>query len=317
MKSLGALFLALACAAAQAQDWPARPVRIIVPFPPGGSADLMPRSVVEKLAEKWGQPVIVENRPGAAGNIGADAVFKADPDGYTLLSAPPPPLVINRLLYAKLTYDSTQFVPITVIGAIPNVLLVHPKVNANTLQEFIALAKANPGKLNYASQGSGTTSHLTAELLKSMAGGLQITHIPYKGSAPALADLLGGQVDMMCDNLGASMPHVRSGRLKVLAVASPRRVGSLPEVPALAETLPGFEAVAWFGIVAPPKTPPAVAEKISLAVKEALALPEVQKRLVELSAQPMGLTPAETAAYMRSETERWGAVIRSAGVRLD
>ena len=313
-----ALALLLCCVLpALAQEWPQRAVRIIVPFPAGGSADLMPRAVAEKLAEKWGQPVIVENRAGAAGNIGADAVFKADPDGYTLLSAPPPPLVINRLLYAKLTYDSTQFVPVTVIGAIPNVLLVHPKVAASSLSEFISLVKNNPGKFNYASQGSGTTSHLTAELLKSMAGGLQITHVPYKGSAPALADLLGGQVDMMCDNLGASMPHVRSGRLKILAVASPRRVSSLPEVPALAETLPGFEAVAWFGIVAPPKTPPAVAEKISLAVKEALALPEVQKRLAELSAQPMGLTPAETAAYMRSETERWGAVIRSAGVRLD
>jgi tripartite-type tricarboxylate transporter receptor subunit TctC len=317
MKRLFALVALVFIFTAQAQEWPSKPVRIIVPFPPGGSADLMPRAVAEKLAEKWSQPVIVENRPGAAGNIGADLVFRAEPDGYTLLSAPPPPLVINKLLYTKLSYDPAQFVPITVIGAIPNVLLVHPKVKANTVREFIALAKANPGKLNYASQGTGTTSHLTAELFKSMAGGLQITHIPYKGTAPALSDLLGGQVEMMCDNLGVSLPHVKAGKLKALAVASSKRVKALPDVPALAETLPGFEAVAWFGIVAPPRTPAAIAEKVSAAVIEALKLPDVQKRLNELSAEPMGLTPAETAAYMKQETERWAAVIRSAGVKAE
>jgi tripartite-type tricarboxylate transporter receptor subunit TctC len=302
---------------AWAQEWPAKAVRIIVPFPPGGSADLLPRAVAEKLAERWGQPVIVENRPGAAGNIGADVVFRADPDGYTLLSAPPPPLVINKLLYPKLSYDSAQFVPITVIGAIPNVLLVHPKTKVSTVNELIALARSNPGKLNYASQGSGTTSHLTAELFKSMAGGLDITHVPYKGTAPALADLLGGQVEMMCDNLGVSLPHVRSGKLKALAVASARRVKTLPDVPALAETLPGFEAVAWFGIVAPPKTPAAIAEKIAFGGQEALKMPEVQKRLSELSAEPLGLSPADTAAYLKRETERWAAVIKSAGVKAD
>src|SRR2546425_143528 len=257
-----------------AQDWPAKAVRIIVPFPAGGSADLLPRAVAEKLTEKWGQPVIVDNRPGAAGNIGADTVFRAEPDGYTLLSSPPPPLVINKLLYPKLSYDPSQFVPITVIGAIPNVLLVHPRVGANSVAELIALAKQNPGKLNYASQGSGTTSHLTAELFKSMAGGLRITHVPYKGTAPALTDLLGGQVDMMCDNLGVSLPHVRSGKLRALAVASRKRFAALPEVPALAEALPGFESLAWFGIVAPPKTPGAIAEKISFSVMEILGMPE-------------------------------------------
>jgi len=300
-----------------AQEWPSKAVRIVVPFPAGGSADLLPRVVGEKMSEKWGQPVVIENRPGAAGNIGADAVFKADPDGYTLLSAPPPPLVINRLLYPKLSYDSTQFTPIAVIAAIPNVLLVNPRVGANTVAELISYIKNNPGKLNYASQGGGTTSHLTAELFKSMAGGLEITHVPYKGTAPALTDLLGGQVDMMCDNLGVSLPHIRSGKLKALAVASAKRVAGLPDIPTLAETLPGFEAVAWFGIVGPPNTPAAIADKISLAVREALNFPEVRKRLAEISAEPMGLGPAETAAFMKLETERWGAVIRSAGVRLD
>ena len=311
-----ALAFALSCSVA-AQEWPAKAVRIIVPFPAGGSADLLPRAVAEKLTERWGQPVIVDNRPGAAGNIGAEAVFRADADGYTLMSSPPPPLVINKLLYPKLAYDPDEFVPISVIGAIPNVLLVHPKVPAASVAELIAYARANPGKLNYASQGNGTTSHLTAELFKAMAGGLRITHIPYKGSAPALTDLLGGQVDMMCDNLGVSLPHVRAGKLKALAVASRKRFPGLPEVPALAETLPGFEAVAWFGIVAPPKTSPAIADKVALGVQEALKLADVRKRLADLSAEPLGYSPAETARFMRQEVERWSAVIRTAGVKLE
>jgi tripartite-type tricarboxylate transporter receptor subunit TctC len=311
---LVAIFLS---SALQAQDWPSKPVRIVVPFPPGGSADLLPRYVGESLAKQWGQPVIVDNRPGAAGNIGAAAVFQAEPDGYTLLSAPPPPLVINRLLYPKLAYDSTQFVPMSVIAAIPNVLLVHPKVTVSSVAELVSLAKANPGKLNYASQGAGTTSHLTAELFKSMAGSLQITHVPYKGTAPALADLLGGQVDMMFDNLGVSLPHVKSGKLRALAVASTRRFRSLPDVPALNETLAGFESVAWFGIVGPPKTPSQIAEKVSTGVAEALRNPNVLRRLSELSADPLGMTPKETAAFMKQETERWGAVIRAAGVKLE
>ena len=317
MRAVFALAVLACSLVSNAQDWPSKPVRIIVPFPPGGSADLLPRIVGERLAQQWGQPVIVDNRPGSAGNIGAAAVFQAEPDGYTLLSAPPPPLVINRLLYPKLAYDSTQFVPMSVIAAIPNVLLVHPKVGASTTAELIALAKSNPGKLNYASQGSGATSHLTTELFKSMAGGLQITHVPYKGTAPALADLLAGQVDMMFDNLGVSLPHVKSGKLKALAVASTRRFRSLPEVPALAETLPGFESVAWFGIVGPPRTPAAVAEKVAAGVAETLRNPDVLRRLSDLSADPLGMTPAETAAFMKAETERWGAVIRSAGVKLE
>jgi tripartite-type tricarboxylate transporter receptor subunit TctC len=311
------LGLVLVATTASAQEWPQKTVRIIVPFPAGGSADLLPRVIGEKLSQQWGQPVIVDNRPGAAGNIGATAVYQAEPDGYTLLSAPPPPLVINRLLYPKLAYDSTQFVPMTVIAAIPNVLLVHPKVGVNSVAELIALAKKNPGKLNYASQGSGATSHLTTELFKSMAGGLQITHVPYKGTAPALADLLAGQVEMMFDNLGVSLPHVKSGKLNALAVASSRRFRSLPEVPALAETLPGFESVAWFGIVGPPRTPSAIAEKVAAGVAETLRNPEVLRRLSDLSADPLGLSPKETAAFMKQESERWGAVIRSAGVKLE
>lgn len=316
MKILAALALSLFASAAAAQDWPRQTVRIIVPFPAGGSADALPRIVGEKLSEKWGQPVIVDNRPGAAGNIGATAVYQAEPDGYTLLSAPPPPLVINRLLYPQLAYDSTRFVPMTVIAAIPNVLLVHPKVGADSLAQFIAHARSNPGKLNYSSQGNGTTSHLTTELFKHMAGGLQIVHVPYKGTAPALAALIAGQVEMMFDNLGVSLQHVKAGKIKALAVASPKRVRALPEVPALAEMLPGFEAVAWFGIVGPPGTPDAIAQKVAAGVAEALKDPAVLERLARLSAEPMGLSPAETGAYMKKETERWGAVIKTANVKI-
>jgi tripartite-type tricarboxylate transporter receptor subunit TctC len=319
---------ALACVAALAmtggalaQDpaagYPAKPIRIIVPFPPGGSADLMPRAVSEKLTTRWGQPVVVENRPGAAGNIGAELVYKAEPDGYTLLSAPPPPLVINPSLYPKLAFDPSQFVPVTLIGSIPNVMLVHPKVTVASVPEFIALARANPDRFNYASQGSGTTSHLAAEMFKSMAGGLQITHVPYKGTAPALTDLLGGQVDLMFDNLGVSLPHVRSGKLKALAVGSERRFAGLPDVPAMAEVLPGFVSIAWFGVVAPPKTSPAIAEKLAAAIAEALKLPDVAKRLSDLSAVPIGSTPAETATFMKQETERYRGIIRAAGVKVD
>jgi tripartite-type tricarboxylate transporter receptor subunit TctC len=308
------LLLILLSGTLHAQEWPTKTVRIVVPFPPGGSADLLPRIVGEKLSERWGQPVIIDNRPGAAGNIGAEVVFRSEPDGYTLMSAPPPPLVINRLLYPNLAYDSTQFVPMSVMAAIPNVLLVHPKHDVKNVQEFIALVKANPGKFNYASQGNATTSHLTAELFKSMAGGLQITHVPYKGTAPALADLLAGQVDLMCDYLGVSLPHVRSGKLRALAVTSKT---AYMGIPAMADTLPGFEAQAWFGVVGPPRTPSAIAEKVGFSISQILKLPDVQKRLAELSAEPMGLGPAETAAFMKQETERWGAVIRSAGVRID
>jgi tripartite-type tricarboxylate transporter receptor subunit TctC len=300
-----------------AQAYPSRPIKIIVPFPAGGTADIMPRIVAEKLSSKWGQPILIENRAGAAGNIGAEAVFKAEPDGYTLLSAPPPPLVINPSLYPQLAFDPAQFVPVSVMAAVPNVFLVHPKVPANTVQEFIAYARANPGKLNYSSQGNGTTSHLTTEMFKTMAGGLQIAHVPYKGTAPALAALLSGEVEIMFDNLGVSLQHVRAGKLKALAVCSDKRIASLPNVPAMSEILPGFASIAWFGVVAPPKTPMPIAEKLSAAIAEALKDPHVAKRLADLSAEPIGNKPAEMAAFMKQDAERWRAVIRSASVKVD
>lgn len=302
---------------AQGQDYPARPIRIIVPFPAGGTADLMPRIFGEKLAAKWGQPVVIDNRPGAAGNIGAEIVFKSEPDGYTLLSAPPPPLVINQSLYPKLGYDATRFVPVSVMAAVPNVLLVHPKLPAGSVRELIAYAKANPDRLAYSSQGNGSTSHLTTEMLKTVAGGLKITHVPYKGTAPALAALLTGEVNLMIDNLGVSLPHALAGRLRALAVCSERRVATLPQVPAMAEIFPGFVSIAWFGIVAPPKTSPKIAARLSAAVGEALKLPDVAKRLNDLSADPVGSMPAAMAAFMKEDAQRWRKVIQSAGVKLD
>src|SRR5262249_44473151 len=238
--SVAAAALVAAISPVAAQDYPSRPVRIIVPFPAGGTADAMPRLVSEWLSRQWGQPVVIENRTGAAGNIGAEAAFKAEPDGYTLLSAPPPPLVINHNLYPKLAFDPTEFVPIIIISRVPNALVVNPKVKASTLAEFIADARANPGKITAATQGNGSTSHLTAELFQMMPQ-VKSQNVPYRGSAPALQDLVAGNVEIMFDNLGVSLPLVKSDKLKLIAVAAEKRMASLPQVPAIAETLPGVE----------------------------------------------------------------------------
>jgi tripartite-type tricarboxylate transporter receptor subunit TctC len=312
--ALAAMLAALPQAAAQ--DYPSRPVKIIVPFPAGGTADVMPRVIGEWLSRKWGQPVVVENRTGAAGNIGAEAVAKAEPDGYTLLSAPPPPLVINQNLYPKLGFDPSEFVPIVIMGRVPNALVVNPKLPLNSVAEVIAYARANPGKLTSATQGNGTTSHLTSELFQMMAD-VKFQHVPYRGSAPALTDLVAGSVDLMFDNLGVSLPLVKGGQLKLLGVATPKRMASLPDVPTIAETLPGFESAAWFAIVAPPKTPQAVVDKINADVNEALHQSDIVQRLTQLSAEPIGGTPQATAAYMREEIERWHKVIKAANVKLD
>ncbi|TMJ29049.1 MAG: tripartite tricarboxylate transporter substrate binding protein [Alphaproteobacteria bacterium] len=313
---IGAALALGVSAPALAQEYPAHPVKIIVPFPAGGTADVMPRIFSEWLARKWSQPVVIENRTGAGGNIGAEAVAKSEPDGYTLLAAPPPPLVINQNLYPKLGFDPAEFSPIAVMGRVPNGLVVNPKLHASSVAEVIAQAKANPGKLTSATQGNGTTSHLTSEMFQMMAN-IKLQNVPYRGSAPALTDLLAGSVDLMFDNLGVSLPLVKGGQLKLLAVATPQRLGSLPDVPSIAETLPGFESVTWFALVAPPRTPPAIVAKINADMNEALHEPEIRERLAQLSAEPMGGTVTATTAYMRAETERWRNVIKAANVKLE
>ena len=302
---------------ARAQDYPTHTVKIVVPFPAGGTADVMPRIIADWLSRKWGQSVIIENKTGAAGNIGAEDVAKADPDGYTLLSAPPPPLVINQNLYPHLDFDPLQFVPIVILGRVPNALVVNPdRIAAKSVKEFIAYAQANAGKVTDATQGNGTTSHLTSELFQLMAH-VKLQNVPYRGSAPALNDLVAGSVDTMFDNLGVSMQLVKAGKLRLIGVAAPKRLASIPDVPAIAETLPDFAAVTWYAIVAPPKTPSAVVEKVNASVNEALRDPTIQKRLADLTAEPVGGTPQAASAYMHEEVERWKNVITLAHVTLE
>jgi tripartite-type tricarboxylate transporter receptor subunit TctC len=309
--------LAVLAPAARADDYPTRVVKIVVPFPAGGTADIMPRIIAERLSRKWGQTVIIENHTGAGGNIGAELVAKSEPDGQTLLASPPPPLVINQNLYPHLEFDPLQFVPIIVMARVPNALVVNPdKIAANNVKDFIAYAQSNSGKVTDATQGNGTTSQLTSEMFQMIAH-VKLQNVPYRGSAPALNDLVAGSVDCMFDNLGVSLQLVKAGKLKLIAVASPQRMASLPDVPAIAETLPGFTSVTWYAIVAPPRTPAAVVNKVNAGVNEALQDPEVQKSLAELSAEPVGGTPQATAVYLKQETERWKNVITTAHVTID
>jgi tripartite-type tricarboxylate transporter receptor subunit TctC len=303
-------------ALAQTPSWPQRNIRIVVPNPAGGAADMFPRAISEMLSARLGQSVVIENKPGAAGNIAAELVYNAEPDGYTLMSAPPPPLSINVSLYPKLNYDPAKFVPISVLSAVPNVLMVHPSLPVNTVQEFMAYVKANPDKLSFASQGSGSTAHLTGELFK-LKTGLKMVHVPYKGDAPAISDLLAGHVQVMFGNIAAGTTHAKAGKLKVLATTGPKRLASLPDVPTMNEVVPGLVAVAWFAMVAPPRTPPAIAQKLSSTIAEILRTPEIQKRFAEVSAEPIGNTPEEMAAWMREDTERWRQVIRAGNIKVD
>jgi tripartite-type tricarboxylate transporter receptor subunit TctC len=301
---------------AHAQDYPSKQIKIIVPFQPGGGNDRVARIVAEKLRAKWGQPVIIENRAGAGGNIGSDVVFNAAPDGYTLLLTAPGPLVINKSLYAKFPFDPESFSSVSVIATSYAVLTVHPKVPAESVQQLINYAKTHPGRLNFASSGAGATTHLGAELFKSMAA-IDMVHVPYKGTGPALADLVSGQVDLMFMEISSVLPHIRAGKLRALGVGSDKRNPLLPDVPPVSEVLPGFVSQVWYGMVAPPKTPAAIANKLSSAIAEILKHPDVVKQLQDNSFDAIGNTSAEMAQFMKQERERWGNLIRATGTRVE
>jgi tripartite-type tricarboxylate transporter receptor subunit TctC len=299
-----------------AANYPNRPIKIVVCVPAGGGVDVVTRIVADSLQRKFGQPVVVENRGGAAGNIGAEYVFHADPDGYTLLAAQPAPLTINPLLYKKLNYDPTKFVPLAIMTTIPNVLLVRPDFPAKTLQEFIAFAKANPGKINYASQGIGTTSHLTAALLERM-GGIKLEHVPYKGTGPALNDIIASHVDMIFMEVASAIKLHQSSNARILAVAADKRIATLPDVPTVNEAagVKGFASASWNALAAPPNTPPAIVAKLNAAVNEALKSPEAQAHFAALDLRAVGGTPDDAAAFIRSETKVWSGVIEQAGIQ--
>ena len=314
------VFILVFCSTlAQAQSWPGKPVRIIVPFAPGGASDLMPRLVGEKLTGLWGQPVLIENRPGAAGNLGMEAGAKSAPDGYTLLSAPNGNMVVNPHMYAKLAYDVFKdLAPITRIASVQNVLVVNAEVPAKTMKELIALARAKPGELTFASPGNGSQAHVAVELLKLRLG-LDIVHVPYQGVGPAIKDLLGGRITLMVAQVPSALPHIKAGKLRALGVASAAPLAALPDVPtiAAAANLPGFEAVSWYALMAPAGTPREILAKIQADVAKVLQMPDVRERLEAMGADPSGESSAELAARIKGEYDYWGDVVRRANIKAD
>jgi tripartite-type tricarboxylate transporter receptor subunit TctC len=311
-----ALTAALAlCPAGHAQDYPNKPITIIVPYAAGGGVDQLARLVADQLNKTLNVPVVVENRSGANGNIGSEYVARANPDGYTLLYSAPGPLAINKLIYAKLNYDSDAFVPISQVSTSPNVLVVHPKLNITTIQQLIAYAKANPGRLNYASPGAGGTPHLSAELFKMLAG-VSMVHVPYRGTAPLMNDMLAGNVDLTFSGLGNVLQYVQAQRLRALGVGSAKRNAALPDVPALSDVLPGFISATWDGLVAPPGTSPAVVQRLYDALNQSFKQAEsVRRSLAATHIDAVVGTPAELTAHIKSEQQRWGKVIEAIGIR--
>ncbi len=310
--------LLLAASPALAEGpWPQKPVRFVVPFPGGGSNDALCRIVGEKLSAAWNQPVIVDNRPGAGGNVGAEIVFHAPNDGYTLLCSPPGPLTINQYLYKSLPYDATKFEPITVLALVPNVITARKDLPANTAQELITYARANPGKVTYASQGNGSTSHLSAQMFATMAG-LDLVHVPYKGEGPALVDVTASRVDIFIGNIAAALRFQRAKEVKFLGVTAKTRSPVAPDTPDAAEIgLPKLIASAWFALVAPPGTADTLVQKINADAAAALNLEDVRTKFLAQGAEPIGQSPAATGAFFKEEEARWSAVIKTANVILE
>ena len=307
----------LAAAAARAQTWPSKPIRYIVPFPPAGATDITARIMADKISGPLGQSVVVENRPGAAGNVGTEFVARSAPDGYTILQLTVAQS-ISATLYTKINYDvERDLAPAAMVALVPNVMIVHPSVPAKSVAEFIALAKAKPGKINFASSGSGTSIHMSAEMFKMLTG-VNIVHIPYKGSGPALADMLGGQVDVMFDNLTSSIGHIRSGKLRALAVTTVTRYPELPDLPTMQEAgVPGYEATAWFGIVVPRGTPRDAIVRINGEVNKALAQADVKEKLAQQGALARSWTPEEFGSFIHNEVVKWAKVVKASGAKVE
>jgi tripartite-type tricarboxylate transporter receptor subunit TctC len=307
----------LAAQAALAESYPKKPITIVVPYPPGGPTDIVARVVGQKLGDRLGQQVIVDNRPGAGGNIGAALVARAAPDGYTLLLGTTAH-AINPSVFPALNYDILKdFSPVVLLTSLPLVVITNASVPAKNVQELVALAKSKQGQLTYASSGNGQSTHLAAELFKTMTGA-PMTHVPYKGSAPALTDVAGGQVSVMFDTLLSAMPHIKSGRLKALAVTSAKRSASAPELPTVAESgVPGYEAVAWSGLLAPAHTPPEIVAKLNTEINVILGQPDVQKRFLNDGAEPVGGSPEQFSTHISSEVQKWATVAKLSGAKVD
>jgi len=325
MKLPRRLFLQLAAGAAALPaatsigwglDYPTRPVRIIAGFPPGGGVDINARLIGQSLSERLSQPFVIENRPGAGSNLGTEVVVRASPDGYTLLLATAANAV-NATLYEKLNFNFIrETTPVGSISRVPNIMAVHPSLPVNTVQAFIAYAKANPGRVNMASEGSGAAGHMAGELFKKMAG-VELLHVPYRGAAPALTDLMGGQVQVMFPTMPASIQYVRVGKLRALAVTSATRSEALPDIPSVGEFVPGYDATTWYGLAAPKNTPAEIVDKLNKEIKAALADPKLRARLAELGAEPLAMSPAEFATFIADETEKWGKVVKFAGIKAE
>jgi tripartite-type tricarboxylate transporter receptor subunit TctC len=312
------LLAALAPSVASAQGtFPTRTVRFIVPFPGGGINDVLARIVGEKLQTKWGQPIVIENKTGAGGNIGAELAYQSEGDGYTLLLSPPGPLAVNQSLYKQLSYKPQEFVPITVVGSVPNVVIVRKELPVNSLKELIDYVKANPGKVTFGSQGNGATPHLTGMMFQGMTD-TRMVHVPYRGENLVLNDMIGGHVDVFFGNLAAGGPPFRDGRVKILALADTHRSPMLPEIPTTAEAgLPGLVSTGWFALAAPPKTPPPLASEIAKAAVETIKMPDVQAKFRAASVEPVGNSPTEMAAFVAEESRRWSDIIKKNNIVVD
>ncbi len=311
------LFFALLHVSAMAQQWPSKPVRWLIPYPPGGSAEILARPIAQKLTELWGQPVVLDFRPGAGGTIATEAVAKAAPDGHTIIVVLAAH-AINESLYSRLPYDTLRdFAPVTLAASLPLIVVTPPSLPANSIKELIALGKAKPGSLNFASAGNGNTSHLAGELFKNTAG-IQMEHVPYKGSGPAVIALLAGEVSLMFDSISSSLAQIKAGKLKALAVTSAKRSHAMPQLPTVAESgLPDFIVDGWYGILAPAGTPPAIINKMNADIVRAMQAPEVRERITGFGYDIIGSTPEQFSTHLRSEVERWSKVVKASGARVD